>query len=88
MLKYLKLGFGKVTDNVNEKIRQGSMTREEGLKIVRQFDGQCERRNILEFCQYIDITEQEFWNVVDGFVNKDLFVKGEAGLWQPRFEVV
>ena len=88
MLKYLKLGFGKVTDNVNEKIRQGTMTREQGLKIVRQFDGQCEKNNIMEFCRYIDITEQQFWEVVDGFVNKDLFEKDEQGQWQPRFEVV
>jgi len=85
MLKYLKLGFGKVTDNVNEKIRQGTMSREEGIELVKKYDGQCSNKNIQGFCQFIDITEEEFWSTVDKFVNKDLFIKDENKKWVPKF---
>jgi len=87
MLKYLKLGFGKVSDNVNEMIRQGSMSREQAIDLVNRYDGKCSRNNILEFCEYIEITENKFWQVVDGFVNKELFQKDSSGQWQPSFTV-
>ena len=42
-LKYLKFGFGRVTDQVCEAINAGAMTREEGLELVRRYDGKCDR---------------------------------------------
>lgn len=88
MLKYLKLGFGKVTDNVNELIRQGLMKREDALEIVKRYDGKCSDENIKSFCEFIDITESEFWDVVSKYVNQDLFELDENKKWQPRFEPV
>lgn len=85
MLKYLKLGFGKATDNVNEKIRQGKMTRKEGIDLVRRYDGQCAAENIKSFCSYLDIDEKEFWQVVDSYVNKKLFRKVSENQWTPLF---
>jgi len=85
MLKYLKLGFGKVTDNVNEQIRQGLMTREHALELVKRYDGQCGRDNILGFCRFIDITEDEFWQVVAQYVNRDLFEPDANLRWKPKF---
>ena len=34
-----------------------------------------------------DLTEEEFWRVVDQYVNQRLFEKDGSGHWQPRFEV-
>ena len=35
-IKYYKYGFGRVTDYVNDFIRTGEMTREEGISIVEK----------------------------------------------------
>jgi len=86
MLKYYKFGFGFVTDEVCYSIRDGDITRDEAIKLVKLYDGKCDRTYILEFCDYIDITEEEFWRVTDHWVNKDLFEKGSKG-WKPKFEV-
>ena len=60
MLKYIKLGFGKVTDQVCEEIRKGTMSREEGIELVRLYDGKCADHYIRRFCNYLKITEEYF----------------------------
>jgi N-acetyl sugar amidotransferase len=88
MLKYYKLGFGFVTDEVCYDLREGRLSREEAIRLVEQYDGKCDERYIHEFCEYIDISAKEFWQVVDRFVNKKLFRKDPATReWKPLFKV-
>lgn len=88
MLKYYKFGFGFTTDEVCYYIREGKMTREEGIELVKKYDGKCGNNYLKEFCDYIGITTDEFWLVTDNFVNKKLFKKDpETGRWIPKFEV-
>ncbi|MFN3315800.1 MAG: hypothetical protein ACK40K_03240, partial [Raineya sp.] len=87
MIKYLKYGFGRTTDYMNEEIRIGRITREEAIKITEEFDGTCDDKFIEMFCKHIEISKQEFWEVVDKFVNKDLFEKNTEGKWIRKFKV-
>jgi len=88
MLKYYKFGFGFVTDEACYYIREGSMTREEGIELVEKYDGRCGENYIKEFSEYIGISVDEFWKVTDRFVNKKLFRKDQkTGEWKPKFKV-
>jgi N-acetyl sugar amidotransferase len=87
MIKYLKYGFGRITDYVNEDVRRGRMTREKGIELVEKYDGSCGDQYIESFCQYIDISKDEFWKVVDSYVNKNLFEKDASGRWIKKFKV-
>lgn len=88
MLKYFKFGFGFVTDEVCYYIREGKMTREEGIELVKKYDGKCGDKYIKEFCDYLDLSDYEFWKVVDKWVNTKLFKKDSKGKgWVPKFEV-
>ena len=73
MIKYYKYGFGRVTDYANEQIRHGKMTREKGIALVEKYDDACGDKYIQSFCDYIEITEDQFWQNVYSAVNKDLF---------------
>jgi N-acetyl sugar amidotransferase len=73
MIKYYKYGFGRATDYVNEWIRRGKVTRDEAILIVEKYDGACSDENILAFCDFISITKNEFWDVVNFNTNKNLF---------------
>lgn len=73
MLKYYKFGFGRATDAVNEKIRAGKLSREEAIKIAEQYDGVCSDRIINNFARYVGISETEFWNIANQWVNGDIF---------------
>jgi N-acetyl sugar amidotransferase len=85
MLKYYKFGFGKVTDNVNERIRQGELTRDEAFDLVRRYDGRCSDAIIDSFCDYIECSTAAFWQVVERYVNPKLFKKCGERQWQPLF---
>lgn len=87
MIKYLKYGFGRTTDYMNEEIRIGRITREEAIKITEKFDGTCDDKFIEMFCKHIEISKQEFWEIIDKFVNKDLFEKNAEGKWVRKFKV-
>jgi hypothetical protein len=73
MIKYYKFGFGRTTDIVNESIRLGEITREEGIHLVEQYDGVCDDTIIDSYCKYINISRLEFWSVVHSYTNKELF---------------
>lgn len=87
MIKYLKFGFGRISDYVNEDIRNGRITREEGINLVQKYDGTCSNKYIKSFSDYIGISVTEFWNQVDASVNLSLFEKQSLGLYKPKFKV-
>jgi hypothetical protein len=73
MIKYYKFGFGRATDIVNEAIRSGDLTREEGIKIVEEYDGICDDSIIESYCNYVGISVDFFWGIVHKYTNKNLF---------------
>lgn len=87
MIKYYKFGFGFATDEACYDIREGRISREEAIWLVNEYDGKCGEKYIKEFCEYIDITLEEFWKVVDKYVNKELFKKDENGKWTSKFKI-
>ena len=88
MIKYYKFGIGFVTDETSLFIREGKMTREEAIDLVEKYDGKCDERYLREFCDYIDITVEEFWQAIEPFVNKKLFHKDpNSDKWRPLFKV-
>jgi len=87
MIKYLKFGFGRIADYVNEDIRWKRMTRDEGIEMLKRYDGKCSPKYIQSFCDYIGITVKEFWEIVDKGVNRNLFQKNNKSEWEPTFEI-
>ena len=87
MIKYYKFGFGKVTDYVNEDIRLGRIERNNGIKLINMYDGNCADIYIESFCDYIKISTQDFWDVVRKNVNKKLFNIKQNRDITPKFKV-
>jgi N-acetyl sugar amidotransferase len=86
MIKYLKFGFGYATDEICYDIREGRFSREDGKWYVNEYDGLCGEKYIQKACDYLSITKEEFWEVVDKYVNRDLFEKVD-GKWTRKFTV-
>lgn len=85
-MMYLKFGFGRATQDVGIEIRRGSMTREQGVNLVRLYDGQYPEEFIKTYLEYYQMTQEEFDAVLDKWVNRSLFEKVD-GRWQPTFKV-
>jgi N-acetyl sugar amidotransferase len=84
-LMYLKFGFGRTTSEVGNDIRRGAMTRSQGLKLVRKYDGEFPEKHIDSYLRYYDMSRPEFDAVIDKWANKDLFEK-VGDRWRPTFE--
>lgn len=78
-LKFVKYGFGRATDHVGIDIRNGRLTREEGKKLVMQYDGKYPVLAIAEFIKYSGMSKEEVDAVIDSFTNPILFKKDEQG---------
>ena len=87
MIKYYKFGFGRVTDYVNEEVRLERMSRQEGNELVEQYDHCCGDHYISSFCDFIEITVEQFWDKVYASVNRDLFTVKSDGSIQRKFKV-
>lgn len=79
MLKYLKFGFGRVTDQASEMVRFKLIDRDKAIELVKKYDGKCAEKYIKSFCAYLGITEDEFWRVAESYRNKSVWGKDENG---------
>ncbi|MFH1478601.1 MAG: N-acetyl sugar amidotransferase [Candidatus Omnitrophota bacterium] len=66
-LAFIKFGIGRATSDAAHEIRDGHLTREEGVALVKKYDGEFPKKHFKECLEYMDITEEHFWKVIDGF---------------------
>ncbi len=86
-LKYLKFGYGRATDHTAEEIRNGRMTREEGIALVKEYDSV--RPEALDiYLDLLGITEKEFENLVDDKRDAEIWEKDSAGKWSAKCSIV
>ncbi len=80
-MKYPKFGFARVTDVVGYWIRNGRMTKEEGIKLIREKDHLLDQKILDDFLKFTGLTDKEFSDIVEKFWNKELFEKID-GVWR------
>jgi N-acetyl sugar amidotransferase len=78
-LKFVKYGFGRATDHACIDIRNGRLTRQEGLKLVKEYDGKYPHYGVSEFMKYTGMSKAEIDEVIDSFTNPVLFAQDENG---------
>tara|TARA_B100000029_G_scaffold101250_1_gene91542 strand:+ start:1596 stop:2738 length:1143 start_codon:yes stop_codon:yes gene_type:complete len=71
--KFLKYGFGRATDHASIEIRYDRISRDEGLELVKKYEGKIPRKYLKKFLEFADITMDEFLEICDKFTNKDIF---------------
>lgn len=57
---YIKFGIGRTTYDAAQEIRSGDIEREEGVALVRRYDGEFPERFADELMQYLSLPEAEF----------------------------
>ena len=77
--KFLKYGFGRTTDHASIEIRYERITREQGIELVKKYEGKIPRKYLDKFLKSADISEQEFHDICDKFTNKEIFLTNEDG---------
>lgn len=85
---YIKFGIGRATYDASQEIRNNHLNREEGVALVKRFDGEFPDRYFSEIMEYLDIDEEYFKTTLsDKFRSPHLWGKDENGLWKLRHNV-
>jgi hypothetical protein len=83
---WIKFGLGRASYDASQEIRNKHLTREEGVILVRQFDGEKPSRYFAEVMEYIGMTPSEFDRLCDQFRSPHLWDK-QNGEWKLRHVV-
>ena len=84
-LKSVKLGFGKIIQQVSVQIRHGAITREQGIDLVLKYDGKIDPELIDTFCDYLEISREEFQEVEDRIRNKNIWRLNNRAEWEHKY---
>jgi N-acetyl sugar amidotransferase len=83
---YIKTGRGRTTQDAALECRNGHITRDEAVALVRRFDGEFPTRYFQDFLTYVDLTESGFWKIIDSFRPLHLWAKEDAK-WNLKTQV-
>ena len=84
---FIKFGIGRATYDASQEIRNGHVTREEGVALVNRFDGEFPDRYFDEVMEYIGMDAEAFHTLADGFRSPHLWGKDDNGEWKLRHNV-
>ena len=80
-MKWYKFGFTRLFDNLSLEIRNGRMLRPQAIDIVRQSGEQTPHADIGRFCAFAGITPQRFFEIAEGFRNRNIWRQRSDGVW-------
>ena len=83
---FIKFGLGRASYDAAQEIRSGHLTRDEGVALVRRFDGEFPQRWFKEILDYMMITEKQFWQAIDRNRPPHLWTK-KKDKWQLKHAV-
>ncbi len=83
---YIKFGLGRTTSDAAHEIRDGHITREEGVALVRKYDGELPKKHFKTFLEYTSLSEEHFWEIVDKFRSPHLWERMD-GKWRLKYQV-
>lgn len=72
---FIKFGIGRTTYDASQEIRNKHITREEGIALVKRFDGEFPDKYFNEIMDYIGMTPERFMELCDHFRSPHLWTK-------------
>lgn len=85
-LGFIKFGIGRTTSDAAHEIRDGKITREEGIALVKKYDGEFPRKYLQKFLEYVQISEDEFFEVIDSWRSEHLW-ENKNGVWKLKHTI-
>ena len=72
-LKWHKFGFTRTYDNLALEIRNGRMTRDQAIHILRERGDETPHEDIEKFCTFTGISRERFEAIAEKFRNRDIW---------------
>lgn len=81
-IKWYKFGFTRLFDNLSLEIRNGRLTRERAIEIIRASGEQRPVGDIEKFCAFAGIDVARFYEICERFRNPAVWSRGGDGVWR------
>jgi len=81
--KWHKFGMSRAFDNLSVQIREGRMTREQAIDVLRKMGMQTPRDDIRKFCDFVGEPVSWFFDTCDKFRNTAIWFK-DGNRWKVR----
>lgn len=82
-LAYIKFGIGRTTSDTAHEIRDGKITRDEGIALIKRYDHEFPKKYYKEFLEFCSITDEQVQEVVDSWRSDHIWTK-QDGEWKLR----
>lgn len=76
-MAFIKFGIGRCTSDAAHEIRDGHLSREEAVELVRKYDGEFPSLYYSDFLEYIGITHEECMRIVDSWRSNHIWKKND-----------
>ena len=84
---FIKFGIGRATYDAAQEIRNGKITREEGVLLVKKYDEEFPKKYFPDFLDYIGISQERFWKIIDKARSPHLWQKTQNNKWILKHKV-
>lgn len=85
-LAFMKFGIARATSDAAHEVRDGHITREEAVALVKRYDGEFPNKHYQEFLDYLDITDAQFWEICDSWRQPHIW-GNSGGEWKLKHAV-
>lgn len=85
-LGFIKFGIGRTTSDTAHEIRDSKITRDEGIALIRRYDGEFPNKFYHEFLEYCEISDAQFQEIVDSWRSDHIWNKTHNG-WELKHPV-
>jgi len=81
---YIKYGIGRATYDASQEIRNKHLLRDEGVALVKRFDGEFPDRYFQEVMDYLEMPKEKFFELTDKFRSPHLWCLDKDNKWRLR----
>lgn len=82
----VKFGIGRATYDSAQEVRNGDITRDEGIALIKRFDGEFPEQYIKDCCDYMNITLQQYHDTIEKFRSPHLWEQ-KYGKWELKHPI-
>jgi len=81
-LSYIKFGLGRATSDTAHEIRDRKIDRDEGIALIKKYDGEFPKRYYKKFLEFCSISEEDFFLILDSWRSDHIWYKNNENEWK------
>ena len=86
-MQVIKFGMGRCTWDTAQEIRTNRLTRDEGVSLVNQYDGEAPKEYLDEILDYLELSYEDFIHYINAFRSPHLWEVAKSSEFQLKYKV-